>query len=98
MMTSARSGFRILALFVHLLSGVLTVLLESYFTYARFADLDRALFERDRHTCLYCGSSFRPSLLTRDHVLPRALGDVVVSADVSEAEVVAAIEATRSKP
>jgi 5-methylcytosine-specific restriction endonuclease McrA len=35
---------------------------------------NRALFERDRHTCLYCGSSFRQSLLTRDHVLPRALG------------------------
>ena len=35
---------------------------------------NRALFERDRHTCLYCGSNFKLSLLTRDHVLPKALG------------------------
>ena len=33
---------------------------------------NRALFERDRHTCLYCGNTFKISLLTRDHVLPRA--------------------------
>jgi len=33
---------------------------------------NRALFERDRHTCLYCGNHFKISLLTRDHVLPRA--------------------------
>ncbi|MDH5764480.1 MAG: HNH endonuclease [Gammaproteobacteria bacterium] len=35
---------------------------------------NRALFERDRHTCLYCGSSFKHSLLTRDHVRPKAQG------------------------
>ena len=35
---------------------------------------NRALFERDRHTCLYCGNSFKISLLTRDHVKPRAQG------------------------
>lgn len=35
---------------------------------------NRALFERDRHTCLYCGSHFKTSLLTRDHVMPRAQG------------------------
>jgi 5-methylcytosine-specific restriction endonuclease McrA len=35
---------------------------------------NRALFERDRHTCLYCGDTFKTSLLTRDHVKPRALG------------------------
>lgn len=35
---------------------------------------NRALFERDRHTCLYCGNHFRTSLLTRDHVIPRAQG------------------------
>jgi len=35
---------------------------------------NRALFERDRHTCLYCGDTFKISLLTRDHVLPRSLG------------------------
>ena len=33
---------------------------------------NRALFERDRHTCLYCGDHFKNSLLTRDHVLPKA--------------------------
>ena len=33
-----------------------------------------ALFERDRHTCLYCGSSFKTSLLTRDHIHPKAQG------------------------
>lgn len=35
---------------------------------------NRALFERDRHTCLYCGNYFKTSLLTRDHVKPRAQG------------------------
>ncbi len=35
---------------------------------------NRALFERDRHTCLYCGNHFKRSLLTRDHVKPRAQG------------------------
>lgn len=35
---------------------------------------NRALFERDRHTCLYCGEHFKLSLLTRDHVKPRAQG------------------------
>ncbi len=37
---------------------------------------NRALFERDRHTCLYCGNTFKASLLTRDHVKPRAQGGV----------------------
>jgi len=35
---------------------------------------NRALFERDRHTCLYCGNHFKLSLLTRDHVKPKAQG------------------------
>ncbi len=35
---------------------------------------NRALFERDRHTCLYCGEHFKNALLTRDHVKPRAQG------------------------
>ncbi len=35
---------------------------------------NRALFERDRYTCLYCGNHFKTSLLTRDHVKPRAQG------------------------
>jgi 5-methylcytosine-specific restriction endonuclease McrA len=35
---------------------------------------NRALFQRDRHTCLYCGGTFSAGLLTRDHVVPRSLG------------------------
>ena len=35
---------------------------------------NRALFERDRHICLYCGDTFKHSLLTRDHVKPKAHG------------------------
>lgn len=35
---------------------------------------NRALFERDRQTCLYCGNHFGTSSLTRDHVKPRAQG------------------------
>lgn len=35
---------------------------------------NRALFERDRQTCLYCGEHFKTSLLTRDHVKPKAQG------------------------
>ncbi len=35
---------------------------------------NRARFERDRYTCLYCGNHFKTSLLTRDHVKPRAQG------------------------
>lgn len=33
-----------------------------------------ALFGRDRHLCLYCGRVFAPTLLTRDHVVPRSRG------------------------
>lgn len=33
-----------------------------------------ALFERDGHTCQYCGESFSPRHLTRDHVIPRSRG------------------------
>ena len=29
-----------------------------------------ALFRRDSHLCLYCGESFRPQDLSRDHVTP----------------------------
>ena len=35
---------------------------------------NRELFRRDRHTCLYCGDHFSTSDLTRDHVVPLALG------------------------
>jgi hypothetical protein len=35
---------------------------------------NRALFERDGHTCQYCGVSFSPRHLTRDHVIPRSRG------------------------
>ena len=33
-----------------------------------------ALFGRDRHLCLYCGSVFPHAALTRDHVHPRSRG------------------------
>ncbi len=33
-----------------------------------------ALFRRDFHVCLYCGGSFRPSDLSRDHVKPLVQG------------------------
>ena len=33
---------------------------------------NRALFERDGHTCQYCGGEFSPRQLTRDHVIPRS--------------------------
>jgi hypothetical protein len=35
---------------------------------------NRALFERDMNTCQYCGKSFSPRHLTRDHVIPRSRG------------------------
>ena len=33
-----------------------------------------ALFARDRHICMYCGSHFSRGELTRDHVLPLSRG------------------------
>ncbi len=35
---------------------------------------NRALFVRDRNTCLYCGHHFPDSALTRDHVQPTSRG------------------------
>ncbi len=35
---------------------------------------NRGLFERDGHTCQYCGNSLSPRHLTRDHVIPRSRG------------------------
>lgn len=35
---------------------------------------NRALFERDNHQCLYCGSFFDSRLLTRDHIKPSSRG------------------------
>ena len=35
---------------------------------------NRTLFERDRHTCIYCGHQFKTALLTRDHIIPKAKG------------------------
>ena len=35
---------------------------------------NRDLFARDRHKCAYCKNIFPTSILTRDHVLPRAKG------------------------
>ncbi len=35
---------------------------------------NRALFARDGCLCLYCGNSFRPGALTRDHIVPLSRG------------------------
>jgi HNH endonuclease len=35
---------------------------------------NRALFVRDGHVCMYCGEQFQTSLLTRDHIMPKAQG------------------------
>lgn len=35
---------------------------------------NRYLFRRDNHLCLYCGQTFTPSQLTRDHIIPRSRG------------------------
>ena len=35
---------------------------------------NRALFGRDRNTCLYCANPFPEAELTRDHVIPVSLG------------------------
>ncbi len=33
---------------------------------------NRGLFSRDGYTCLYCGHSFAPYRLTRDHIVPQS--------------------------
>lgn len=35
---------------------------------------NRALFERDANICQYCGETFSPSQLTRDHIIPQSRG------------------------
>jgi hypothetical protein len=37
-------------------------------------DQNDLLFKRDRYTCAYCGECFPRHLLSRDHILPKALG------------------------
>lgn len=37
---------------------------------------NQSLFRRDNQLCLYCGFSFRPSELSRDHVKPLSQGGV----------------------
>lgn len=37
---------------------------------------NRELFRRDQNMCMYCGTSSTVSLLTRDHVFPRARGGI----------------------
>lgn len=43
-------------------------------TEGRISLNNRYLFRRDNHLCLYCGQKFKPSQLTRDHILPRSRG------------------------
>lgn len=35
---------------------------------------NRELFLRDAHLCMFCGGQFKPSFLTRDHVIPMSRG------------------------
>jgi len=35
---------------------------------------NHALFSRDGHVCMYCGSKFNTKLLTRDHIMPKSRG------------------------
>ncbi|WP_018234174.1 HNH endonuclease [Thioalkalivibrio thiocyanodenitrificans] len=35
---------------------------------------NRALFQRDNYTCMYCGVKYPGKVLTRDHVIPRGQG------------------------
>jgi len=36
--------------------------------------MNKYLFRRDQHICMYCGQKFNRSLLTRDHILPSSRG------------------------
>ena len=46
---------------------------------------NRALFARDGFLCLYCGRSFSPRALTRDHVIPVSRGGKNVWVNVATA-------------
>ncbi len=46
---------------------------------------NRALFARDGYLCLYCGESFAPRKLTRDHVIPLSRGGENVWSNVASA-------------
>jgi 5-methylcytosine-specific restriction endonuclease McrA len=41
-----------------------------------------ALFQRDRHLCAYCGRTFQPLKLTREHVMPTSRGGADVWTNV----------------
>lgn len=43
---------------------------------------NRELFRRDHHTCLYCGRTMKPILLTRDHVQPLSKGGLDIWSNV----------------
>jgi len=42
--------------------------------YGVFALNNAELFRRDNHQCMYCGQFFSKSVLTRDHIVPKAQG------------------------
>jgi hypothetical protein len=46
---------------------------------------NRALFARDGYLCLYCGHSFSPRALTRDHIVPVSRGGSNAWANVASA-------------
>ena len=46
---------------------------------------NRALFARDGYLCLYCGNTFSPRALTRDHVVPVSRGGKNLWSNVASA-------------
>ena len=47
--------------------------------------INRALFARDGYLCLYCGNSFSPGKLTRDHIIPISRGGKNIWSNVASA-------------
>lgn len=43
-------------------------------TSGKIALTNRYLFRRDNYLCMYCGHHFSPTVLTRDHIVPRSRG------------------------
>lgn len=50
--------------------------------FRKVALTNKTLFGRDRHVCAYCGGTFSPSQLSRDHIKPRALGGLDIWTNV----------------
>lgn len=63
---TARKGFEVPAV-IRLYKRVKHIHISSSFN-------RKALFERDNHTCQYCGMHFSKALLTMDHIIPKSKG------------------------